>query len=94
MTGALIGLLTGFVVFRLLIGFCRLVTSGEFSVPAALYGAGVFLLPPAVLLSGAFLLRDELAHMGIGMAAALISGALGYYFYTCGKRKGRDTNND
>jgi hypothetical protein len=74
--GFLIGAISGSVQFFLLMKFTRAVTGGKFGKKAVLFAVTQLFLPFVVLIGGAILLEAELISIAIGIAAALIGGAV------------------
>jgi len=72
----LIGIIAGVIQFFLLFKFVVTVTGGKGGVRTLLFGLTQFIFPFAVLIICAFLIGDYLMWVGIGIASALIIGAV------------------
>ena len=71
-----IGIVTGIIQFFLLSKFVTSVTGSKFGNKTVLFALTQFLFPFAVLIVCAFLIGDYLMWVGIGIASALIIGAI------------------
>ena len=74
--GLLIGLVTGAIQFFLLFKFVTSVTGGKSSTKTIIFAITQFFFPFVILVICAFLIGDSLMWVGIGIASALIIGAI------------------
>jgi len=74
--GLLVGIAAGVIQLFLLFKFVVTVTGGKGGGKILLFGLTQFLFPFAVLIICAFLIGDSLMWVGIGIASALILGAV------------------
>lgn len=91
MLGFVIGFAAGIGQFFLLSRFVSMVTSGTFSINAAVFGILQFIIPLIVLLLCVFVARQDLTWAAMGIAAALIGGAV-IKFIRSG-RPGKESDN-
>lgn len=87
MLGFIIGAISGLVQYWLLSKFTGNVTRGKASGKTVLFAITQFLLPFVVLVGVAFLLPDDLMFAAIGMASALIVGAVIKFFFASKAKK-------
>ena len=74
--GLVVGIITGTIQFFLLSKFVTSVTGSKFGNKTLIFAITQFLFPFAVLIACAFLIGDSLMWVGIGIASALIIGAV------------------
>ena len=72
MTGFIIGIISGSVLYWMLAIFTKAVASGTIGVKTVFFAIAQFLLPAAILSGCAFLLRESLLFAGIGMSVSLV----------------------
>ncbi len=94
MIGLLIGAASGVLQFWLLARFVRAITAGSVNIKNMLLGLAQFFLPVGVLIGVAFIRREELLWAGVGIAGALLIGAVFKYWVLARKTGGRGNNND
>ena len=74
--GLIVGIITGIIQFYLLSKFVTTVTGGKSGSKTLIFALTQFLFPFAILIICAFLIGDSLMWVGIGIASALIIGAV------------------
>ena len=82
MLGFFIGVVTGIVQFLLLTKFTGAVTKGKMTGKTVIFAVTQFLFPFAVMVLCAFFIVDSLMFIAIGIASAMICGAVARYIIT------------
>jgi len=88
--GLLIGIATGVLQFYMLKKFTGAVSLGKITNKTVIFAITQFLFPFAVLVICAFLIRDHLMWVGIGIAAALVIGAILWFVIFSKKSNEKD----
>ena len=79
-TALIVGLITGTIQFYLLFKFVTSITGGKTGSKTLIFAITQFIFPFLVLIACAFLMGDNLMWVGIGIASALIIGAVIKFF--------------